>query len=59
MKKFIIAAHTFPTYGGTTRFVRTIQAKTKELAIKNFFAHFGKLNAIDRIVEVKENDELY
>lgn len=59
MKKFIICAHTFPTYGGTTRFVRTIPAMTKELAIKVFFAHFGKLNAIDRIVEVKENGELY
>ena len=59
MKKFFICAHTFPTYGGTTRFVRTIPAETKDDAIKIFFAHFGKLNAIDRIVEAKESGELY
>ena len=59
MKKFIICAHTFATYGGTTRFVRTISAETKEHAIKEFFAIFGNLNAIDRIVEAKENGELY
>ena len=54
MKKFIISAHTFPTYGGTTRFIRYILARNKELAIKEFFAHYGMLNAIDRIIETKE-----
>lgn len=53
MKKFIIVAHTFPTYGGTTRFVRTFHATTSENAIKMFFQHFGKLNAIEKIIEQK------
>jgi len=59
MKKFIICAHTTPTYGGTTRFVRTISAMNKDIAIKDFFKHFGNLNIIDRIIEAKENGELY
>ena len=53
MKKFIIVAHTIPTYCGTTRFVRTIFAMNKDLAFKEFFSHFGKMNAIERILEAK------
>ncbi len=57
MKRFIICAHIFPTYGNRTHFVRILYGKDKNQAIKNFFSHFGYKNAIDKVVELTKNEE--
>ena len=54
MRKFIIVAHpTGATHPEIPSFARTISARSKALAINEFFSQFGPFNYIEKIVELK------